>query len=302
MKADMITLCVSACLTVGALFPGQAPGAPESYPETVLVGDPGNRADSTGFGAVSYTYRIGKYEVTNEQYCEFLNAVNTEGKDNVLWRWQMGKKENGGITRSGEPGSYSYSLKEGMAQKPAVLMNWYETLHFCNWLSNGKGKGSIENGSYTFTSEWGIMTIKMPNHAALAAGKKLQWVLASEDEWYKAAYYDPGKKGGAGYWMYPAKGEKAPEANLGSEKAKDVGSYKGSPSPHGTFDQGGNVWEWNETRQSGNCGIRGGSYWFNDSERYMRSGTRYVSNPPEFVYDNYGFRVVALGGEEREAK
>jgi len=43
--------------------------------EWVTVGDAGNAADDTGYGAVDYVYRIGKYEVTNSQYCEFLNAV-----------------------------------------------------------------------------------------------------------------------------------------------------------------------------------------------------------------------------------
>jgi hypothetical protein len=42
---------------------------------TVLVGDAGNSADSTGFGAVSYEYQIGKYEVTLAEYTAFLNAV-----------------------------------------------------------------------------------------------------------------------------------------------------------------------------------------------------------------------------------
>jgi formylglycine-generating enzyme required for sulfatase activity len=44
-------------------------------PKTVPVGDAGNAADATGYGAVAYHYRIGKYEVTNAEYCEFLNAV-----------------------------------------------------------------------------------------------------------------------------------------------------------------------------------------------------------------------------------
>ena len=27
----------------------------------------------------------------------------------------------------------------------------------------------------------------------------------------------------------------------------EVGEFENSASPYGTFDQGGNVWEWNET-------------------------------------------------------
>lgn len=41
----------------------------------VMVGNPGNEADPvSGYGAVSYTYNISKYETTISQYAEFLNA------------------------------------------------------------------------------------------------------------------------------------------------------------------------------------------------------------------------------------
>ena len=74
-----------------------------------------------------------------------------------------------------------------------------------------------------------------------------------------------------------------------------MGSFSGSPSPSGTFDQNGNMWEWNETQEGGKCGVRGGSFFINDHEGYLQSSTRYVSNPPTFEFSNYGFRVVALG-------
>jgi hypothetical protein len=45
----------------------------------VTVGNPGNVADtryaSPGYGAVAYSYNIGKFEVTAGQYTVFLNAV-----------------------------------------------------------------------------------------------------------------------------------------------------------------------------------------------------------------------------------
>ena len=41
----------------------------------VTVDDVENVADDTGYGSVTYEYRIGKHEVTIAQYIEFLNAV-----------------------------------------------------------------------------------------------------------------------------------------------------------------------------------------------------------------------------------
>jgi formylglycine-generating enzyme required for sulfatase activity len=273
--------------------------AGEDYPATVTVGNPNNLPDDTGYGSVSYPYKIGKYEVTNAQYCEFLNAADKTGKF-ALWRWQMAKADSGAIHRSGSAGNFTYTVVAGWENKPAVLVNWYETLRFCNWLSNGKGASNIDKGPYTFKDDWGELSVKLPDHAKLAKGDKVQWVLASEDEWYKAAYYDAKKNGGGGYYSYPGGSDVPGESNLGSGQLMEVGGF--DASPYGTYDQGGNAWEWNETRQNGKCGVRGGSYFFNDSAPYTHANTRYVTNPPTFIYDNYGFRVVALGTEDSSAK
>ena len=79
--------------------------------EMVTVGDPGN-VDGThgdGYGGVDYIYRIGKYEVTNTQYCEFLNAV-ARSDPHDLYNTNMGGGL-GGITRDGSEGSYTYSTR-----------------------------------------------------------------------------------------------------------------------------------------------------------------------------------------------
>jgi formylglycine-generating enzyme required for sulfatase activity len=268
----------------------------DGVPETVSVGNPNNSADTTGFGAVAYEYKIGKYEVTNAQYCELLNAV-AKTDNYALYHVGMAG-EYGGITQSGSSGSYTYAVKPGFANKPVNFVSWYDALRYANWLTNGRGAGSTESGSYTFTNEGGRWEVTMPDHTALAAGKVVRWVLASENEWYKAAYFDPAKPDGAGYWKYAAKSDHPPECNINTNAPSDVGSYNRSASPYGTFDQNGNMWEWNETRQGGNCGVRGGSFYLNDNETYLRSSTRYVSNPPTFEFSNYGFRVVALGAPE----
>ena len=68
--------------------------------DTVPVGNRGNANDSTGYGGVSYDYRIGTTEVTNAQYVEFLNAVAATDPYG-LYNTSMGSTTYGGITRSG---------------------------------------------------------------------------------------------------------------------------------------------------------------------------------------------------------
>ena len=64
--------------------------------EWVDVGHAGNAADpATGslYGAVAYAYKIGKYEVTNAKYTEFLNAVDPTGANaNGIYNTNMGDK------------------------------------------------------------------------------------------------------------------------------------------------------------------------------------------------------------------
>jgi formylglycine-generating enzyme required for sulfatase activity len=71
----------------------------------------------------------------------------------------------------------------------------------------------------------------------------------------------------------------------------EVGDHENSGSPYGTFDQGGNVWEWNEAviwYFGSYRGLRGGSYWTSDSE--LQASYRYFYSP---MYEgvHFGFRV-----------
>ena len=82
--------------------------------DRVTVGDAGNEGEYSGElpgsdgpviknGGVDYTYMISKYELTNAQYAEFLNAVAREGDAHGLHNTDMGGGWNdiGGISRSG---------------------------------------------------------------------------------------------------------------------------------------------------------------------------------------------------------
>ena len=82
-----------------------------------------------------------------------------------------------------------------------------------------------------------------------------------------------------------------------------VGEFQNSASPYGTFDQGGNVWEWNEAivyvQFEGEThvrrGVRGGSFGtpcdFDDS---LHASHRERIGIPSYSSSDEGFRVVEL--------
>jgi sulfatase modifying factor 1 len=71
----------------------------------------------------------------------------------------------------------------------------------------------------------------------------------------------------------------------------DVGSYTGDGSPYGTFDQGGNVWEWTDAVSGSSRGLRGGS--FTSDEDFLRASGRFDLDPPD-EGSIVGFRVASV--------
>src|SRR5206468_3534900 len=105
------------------------------------VTNAGNAADVTGKGSVPYNFRIGKYEINNNQYVAFLNAVAADDP-HALYDPNMTVEVHGGILRSGSPGEYLYTVKPGMGHQPVVWVDFYDVLRFCNWLHNGQPAGA----------------------------------------------------------------------------------------------------------------------------------------------------------------
>ena len=280
--------------------------------EWVTVGNAGNPADpTTGFGRVCYEYRIGKYEVTNDQYAAFLNAV-AASDPNGLYNTSMGTDPRGGITRSGSAGSYSYSVKPNMGNKPVNYVNWYGAARFCNWLTNGQGSGDTEAGAYTLTGPNSISAVSRNLRNAS------QVFLPTENERYKAAYHQPASQGGDAddYWRHATQSNALPTIatanaiggianpganvinhNIGADwngqdgNVTTVGSA-GNASFYGAFDMNGNVWEWFETPGGpSNNAIRGGGWGSTSgSSSALNFGFPFSSSG---VSDAIGFRVAS---------
>jgi sulfatase modifying factor 1 len=285
----------------------------------VTVGDAENQADTNpgGFGAVSYEYEIGRYEVTNAEYTAFLNAV-AKSDPYGLYMTNMGLDARGGISRDGTSGSHTYAVKANMANKPVNFVNWFDAARFANWMHNGQGTGDTETGAYTLN---GATT---GNAVARNAGARFS--LPTENEWYKAAYYKGGSTD-AGYWAFAMQSDrfynddddpKAVTAGLtGDGSAGSTGNFanynrtadwngqdgnvttvgtNGGPSFYGTFDQSGNVSEWIDLdgTKTYSTGLRGGGW---DAFVFgIASSVGFAFNP-ESASASIGFRLVRLGCE-----
>jgi formylglycine-generating enzyme required for sulfatase activity len=268
---------------------------------TVRVANPGNAADITGFGSVAYNYNIGEYDVTSSQYTAFLNAVAATDTYGVYNSIMSGTGVgNPGIIQSGSSGSYTYSVAAGRGNYPATDVTYWDTLRFANWLDNGQpngaeGPGTTETGTYTLTPT-GIANDTVTRNA------NYTWAVTSENEWYKAAYYTP--LGGTGnsnpdYWLYATQSNtiSLAQANFWITQpppldTTPVGSYP-YPSYYGTYDQAGNVWNWNESIYNSTIGsdrgVRGGDFHY--SSEYNMSSLEDIYDNPTVEVAEIGFRV-----------
>ena len=280
-----------------------APAASAVSIDWVTVGDPGNFVcdpqGTTGcFGTVNQAYQISKYEVTNAQYAEFLNAKAGALDPLALYNANMNPVAglNGGITQSGSV----YTAVASRANMPVNFVSFYDTLRFTNWLNNGQGAGDTESGAYLLLGGTATPT----NGPAVIRDTNAAIFLPSENEWYKAAYYDPNTQS---YNPYPfadgfngavcegPAGTTTHSANCDpAADLTNVGSYTfGSDSvgPNGTYDQGGNVFEWTEGVSATNRVLRGGS--FISPSGQLAAASRSAGNPGD-AFKDVGFRVAAV--------
>ena len=294
----VITLAASlGMLALGALPAGAAM-------QWVPVGNPGNAAEGeTGFGAVAYKYNISKYEVNNTQYTAFLNAVATVSDPYALYSTLMDTSPRGGITRSGDPGSYTYATKTGMEKQPLFNNSWHDSIRLANWMTGG----ATESGSYTITGGGpNSGTVVVPDaaqRAAWAGAGEFHVMLANDDEWYKAAYYDAGS---ASYYDYPTGSNTEPTAvasGTDSNTAVFGGGAVTGPadvdncgglSPYGTMGQGGNMFEWLDTELANPAIFRargGAFYWSGDGMLH----TWYIDTEPKgYEFNDMAMRMTSV--------
>ena len=264
-------------------------------PVLIPVPDPGNYGTTGsgsvyggGLGFVRHKFFVGAYEVSNDEYCRFLNAVDPFGANALLlYSTSMAASPSGGIAFTAEaPAGAKYSTLPNMADKPVNFVSWLDAARFCNWINNGStATASTEFGAYDLSGPSATNATRLPGAV---------WFLPSEDEWFKAAYgYPTGLptakysyfsfatgntltptavfansigQGLRGAGLAGSSGNSANfngRANWNGSTGGNVTSVggNGGPSFYGAFDIDGNVSEWTDTQPTlGRRVVRGGNF------------------------------------------
>ena len=307
VKTLSLGLAALACLPFGSIASAEAI-------QWVTVGDPGNAPDTTTYGDVSTSFRIMRYEFTNQQYTDFLNSVATIVDNYGLYHPNMGSSARGGITQSTVNDDYFYAVKPNMGDKPVNFVSWFDAARVANWYQNGAMISSnTEDGAYTLDGATSGNAPGVNNGAT--------FYIPTVDQWYKAAYYKGGSTN-AGYWTYATQSNTAPTAVnatiVGSGTSGIVspvtsGNYanydyaaswngqtgnvttvgtNGGPSAYGAFDMSGNVTEWNDLNGTTDPsrGLWGGRWNFGVVALLPSDG---YPDDPSRENDAIGFRLAS---------
>ncbi len=185
-------------------------------------------------------------------------------------------------------------------------------------MANGKGSGSTENGAYNLVAA-PAGTAPAKNFINPYTGAAPTFYIPNENEWYKAAYYSP-DYGGArvgGYYAYATQSNTDPGNVVGSDANQanyhngvfsvtqsvihdssqnyltDVGAFTNSASFYGTFDQTGNVFQWNDLDGTAGSsrGLRGGTWGSDDP--FIMSSSFSLPHDPLYGSAGFGFRLAS---------
>ena len=304
---------------------------------TTKVRNIGNDNDpTTGNGKVDYEYLIGKYHVSINQYVSFLNSVAFLDDPNDLYNISMYlSRLSAGIIKILTINGYTYLptgpdgsiIPEGAdtsGNRPITNLTWSNMMRFANWISNGQPIGgqnetTTENGAYNLLNYDGIHTVKK-NKINPNTNEPPLFYLPTENEWYKAAYYNPTLNNGlGGYYLYATQSNENPQNVLSNHEKNsanyitedngllcvtqqvafdttqnyltNIGAFFNSSSYYGTYDQTGNAWEILDPNVDGSIFLnaRGGA--FTSFIGYTDSKFSINLTLSEYAV-NFGFRLA----------
>jgi formylglycine-generating enzyme required for sulfatase activity len=215
-KPAVLTLTTAKIGAPGNPSVGIVPFSDAVYPSCEAAPAEGKKACQE-VGGVPYRYGIGKLEVTVSQWVAFLNTVDPAGRN----RHKLYSSTESGqewpkfgqvdFSSSAGPGRHYTLASPEWADKPYGFADFLRAARFDNSLYNGKvlsEKASSSGGFRYLTyrvrlsrqTEKGMYDMKV---RAMTRSHRTGFVIPSQNEWIKAAYYDPSGGGTYSYWKYP---------------------------------------------------------------------------------------------------
>ncbi|NUN95914.1 MAG: formylglycine-generating enzyme family protein [Candidatus Omnitrophica bacterium] len=204
-----------------------------------------------------YSFRIGKYELTNAQYVEALNFANSHGylRNATNELYDGGRVyQNGRVLTSADAPDYNDIVyrgaqfltaprnNESMTDHPVNGVTWYGAVAVCNWLSEMSGLPLVYDlATWTSTNRQGG-GYRLPSES--------EWEYACRGSALNPHRYDPFSFGDDPAVNLDSCGPSALlSANMvwcddGISWTVAVGSRL--PNDFGLYDMHGNVWEWCE--------------------------------------------------------
>lgn len=168
-------------------------------------------------GGVKYRYGIGHLEVTVTQWVAFLNTVDPAGRnkhrlystDESSSAWPKYGQIN--FSASASRGRHYSVAAPDWADKPYGFANFLRSARFVNSLYNGRllSKQAESKAGFRYLTyrvrlsrktERGMYDMRK---RAATRSHKAGFVVPSQDEWVKAAYFDASGGGQYSYWKYP---------------------------------------------------------------------------------------------------
>jgi formylglycine-generating enzyme required for sulfatase activity len=168
-------------------------------------------------GGVKYRYGIGQLEVTVRQWVAFLNTVDPRGRnkhhlysaDESSSAWpKYGQID---FSRSASRGRHYSVASPEWADKPYAFANFLRSARFVNSLYRGRllSEHASSDAGFRYVT-FRVRLSRRTEHGmydmtkrAATRSRKSGFVVPSQNEWIKAAYYDPSGGGQYSYWKYP---------------------------------------------------------------------------------------------------